>query len=48
MSNVEPMSKSSDVHEERTKEDIVAIKRDPHGFPLRPQPTEDPLGQFCN
>jgi hypothetical protein len=36
--------KSSDFHDEHTKEDIAPFKTDPHGFPLRPQPTDDPLG----
>lgn len=36
----------SDSHNEHTKEDFTSIKKDPHGFPLRPQPTDDPLGRF--
>ena len=34
----------SSLHDEKAKHDVVVPKLDPHGFPLRPQPTEDPLG----
>ena len=35
--------KESSKHEE-TSVDVVP-KLDPHGFPLRPQPSDDPLGK---
>ena len=32
-------------HDENSPEGSShALKLDPHGFPLRPQPTDDPLG----
>ena len=41
-----PSSKASDLREENVKQEELPIKRDPHGFPLRPQPTDDALGWF--
>lgn len=40
----ETESKASAAHDEKTGLDVAPLKLDPHGFPLRPQPTEDPLG----
>ena len=34
-------------HEELATEDHTpSLKLDPHGFPLRPQPSDDPLGEM--
>lgn len=35
-------SKASNTHEEKV-DTAAPSKLDPHGFPLRPQPTNDPL-----
>ncbi|KXL42978.1 hypothetical protein M433DRAFT_58968 [Acidomyces richmondensis BFW] len=35
-------------HDEKIETNAaVALKLDPHGFPLRPQPTDDPLDPLC-
>jgi hypothetical protein len=43
--DVEVESKDSTKHNETALSDRgAALKLDPHGFPLRPQPSDDPLG----
>lgn len=37
-------SKTSVTHDEKLGDSSLNLKLDPHGFPLRPQPTDDPLG----
>lgn len=41
MADVE--SKASAMHDEKVIDGLAAPKLDPHGYPLRPQPTDDPL-----
>ena len=41
----EQTQKASAIHEEeKTGQGLTALKLDPQGFPLRPQPSDDPLG----
>jgi hypothetical protein len=43
--DLEVESKGSTKHNETASSDpSAALKLDPHGFPLRPQPSDDPLG----
>ena len=47
MSNSQVEWKTSNPDEENTNSENGpdhSLKLDPHGFPLRPQPSDDPLG----
>ena len=44
MTDAEVEKQEVTVHDEKSVDSSPALKLDPYGYPLRPQPTDDPLG----
>lgn len=47
MADTEYLEKAGAKHDENGNyANEVSLKLDPHGFPLRPQPSDDPMGKW--